>query len=207
MFGEIPADYVGKYFVMDPETDDLLPNGAKLAPGMIVFCENHGVCTDISSGMENLEEKERFRARIYNRWCRVSDIANEDTEVQFVATYADGTKHTRAHSRRTGWYVRKDSIPWRPSDMRPDEDDTSSDLGVVIVDTEDGAKAVVAKLYENIREYGTVTVANLKELLGIPVTYKDYRRGWVEGAEFTIVDRVEHGFRLEYSALKYLRRN
>jgi hypothetical protein len=80
---------------------------------------------------------------------------------------------------------------------RPLSQASSIDLGEIVLDTEFGAKMIVEKLYETIQEYGAVTVANLKELLGESAVTTDHKWGWTDGAEFQ-VRRMHGGFRLDY---------
>jgi hypothetical protein len=71
----------------------------------------------------------------------------------------------------------------------------ANDVEEIILDTDFAAKMVAEKLYETIQDYGTATVANLKELLGETAAYTDHKWGWQEGAEFH-VRRVREGYLL-----------
>jgi hypothetical protein len=82
-----------------------------------------------------------------------------------------------------------------PPSRRPLSQPSSNDLDEIILDSDFSAKVIVEKLYEAIQDYGGVTVANLKELLGETPTYTDHKWGWGEDAEFQ-VKRVREGFLL-----------
>jgi hypothetical protein len=115
---QIPAEYVDKYFTMDPETDDLLSSGRELVPGMIVLLEGTNFRIDISDGIESLDAGDRYSVDKYNRWVYVlsPSIDHESNMVIFVARYADGTKRQIHVSLNHAWFVKKDSKPYRPSD-------------------------------------------------------------------------------------------
>lgn len=68
-------------------------------------------------------------------------------------------------------------------------------LEEIIVDSQFTAQIILDKLYEYIEEYGGVTLANLKELLGETAVYTDHKLGWHDDAVFTI-RRVREGFLL-----------
>lgn len=80
---------------------------------------------------------------------------------------------------------------------RPIQQTASIDLGEILLETEFGAQTIVETLYDTIEEYGGVTVANLKELLGETAVYTDHKWGWRTGAEFQI-RRARGGFSLDY---------
>lgn len=51
-------------------------------------------------------------------------------------------------------------------------------IDMPIFDNEEEAADVIAEMWDIIDERGFVTVANLKELVGISVTASDYHYGW-----------------------------
>lgn len=97
-----------KFYVMDPKTEDLLPNGKRLTNGMRV----------LAGSPDNRERIEKYetdwvmdRLLEQNRWCTVSDLEVGDTIVSFVAVYEDGTKRLRVLGLYLPWLVKLDSIP------------------------------------------------------------------------------------------------
>lgn len=107
---EIPEDIVPKFFIMDPETDDLLPNANHLMNGMIVLIEDSSVRIDTSKVLADWEEE---RADERNFWCRVSYLDHNgpyDNTSSFIAEYHDGTKKKRTYNKSHAWFVKKDSI-------------------------------------------------------------------------------------------------
>lgn len=85
--------------------------------------------------------------------------------------------------------------PVGPPMRRPLAHPSSQDLDEIILDTDFAAKMVAEKMYEAIQDYGVVTVANLKELLGESPQYTDNKWGWGEDAEFQ-VRRIREGYLL-----------
>lgn len=69
-------------------------------------------------------------------------------------------------------------------------------LGEIVVDTRSGAEEVLERMFHLIDKYKSVTVADLRELLGLPTAYLDNKWGWTDlrGAE---VQRVRGGYQLE----------
>jgi hypothetical protein len=106
------ATMVPKYFVMNPETDDLLPDGLHLRDGMKVLIENPGIRFEVV-GWERGEKMDHLLK--WNRWCTVSHVATYPNSngdyIHFVGTYDDGTKRRLAALHSEAWYVKKDSIP------------------------------------------------------------------------------------------------
>jgi hypothetical protein len=111
---EIQAtEYVGKFFEMDPETDDLLDNGTLVIDGMKVLFEDNGYRADPREGMS---AGDTDRAKKSNRWCVVSNSKvkvdnNGNDMLSFIGTYDDGTKRKWDVSARYAWFVKKDTIP------------------------------------------------------------------------------------------------
>jgi hypothetical protein len=109
---EIPADFVPKYYRMNPKTDDLLPSATHLAEGMIILIEDPNRRENLPDVIEFEEEWKQDRIRKFNRWCRVSNVEFLPGDfLKFVGTYADGTKvvWSMMHMRES-WIVKIDSI-------------------------------------------------------------------------------------------------
>lgn len=101
--------FVTKYHEMNPETEDILPDGGFLAEGMVVLIEdaNHrGRASEIRHDWQIDHYKTA------NRWCTVSQLRVSISEdfVRFVGIYEDNTKRSREYPVGKAWLVRKDSI-------------------------------------------------------------------------------------------------
>lgn len=101
--------YVDQYYVMNPETDDLI-RGDKLKNGMRVLLESsisrHPIDPKGKYTPEQLVSLDKW-----NRWCVVSDLRIGSRQTYFIGIYDDGTKFTFGRDLVNGWYVKKDSIP------------------------------------------------------------------------------------------------
>jgi len=66
----------------------------------------------------------------------------------------------------------------------------------VVIEQRHEAEEVIDKLYEVLSRYGTVTVADLYELVGLASTHTDHRWGWttLQGAG---VSRIRGGYLLD----------
>lgn len=107
----IPSEIVSKFYEMDPQTDDLLPNGWRLKNGMVVLSEARLLREDVDKLSEDSSLYWWDKAKERNRWATVSDLSYQGDIVSFVATYADGTKRQRMYSCGYAWLVKLDSIP------------------------------------------------------------------------------------------------
>lgn len=76
---------------------------------------------------------------------------------------------------------------------RPMTQPSSMVLEEVILSTDFDAQIVMEALYEALRDFGAVTVANLKEALGESPTYVDYKWGWRD-LEAMHKKRIGEGF-------------
>lgn len=101
------VQFVPKFYRMNPETDELLPNGRHLANGMRVLIENSSRRIDVSQDLADWEEE---RALKNNRWCTVEALEVIDAETSFIGVYDDGSKLMRLHPTFTAWLVKTDSI-------------------------------------------------------------------------------------------------
>lgn len=113
--GRAPAatEYVSKFYEMDPETEDVLHNGALLLDGMKVLIEDPNVR---EFPTDNMGPASINKARLRNRWCTVDQVKVENQQhngptVSFVGIYEDGIKRKTSLSVHYGWIVKKDSIP------------------------------------------------------------------------------------------------
>jgi hypothetical protein len=121
--------FVDKFYVMDPEFDDLLNTGAELKDGMIVLIEESMSKTNLE--FLNVVDSASYqydynRALENNRWCTVSQVSirrrydydqygavigESSPLISFIAIYADGTKRKRTYDSSYAWFVKKDTIP------------------------------------------------------------------------------------------------
>lgn len=103
-------DLVPKYYVMDPNTEDLLFDGSELRNGMVVLAAEPFIRYNTMDFAEG-DEEFQWGANEWNRWCTVSRLVYPTTDiVEFVGIYADDTKLKRAVKLRRPWYVKADSI-------------------------------------------------------------------------------------------------
>jgi hypothetical protein len=116
--------YMDKHYAMNPEFDDLLPEGTDLKDGMIVLLEDSMMRGDVDRATRDKYEFERVSE--VNQWCTVSNIkitqrwerddmgrvlSEGSPLVSFIATYPDGVKRKRTYDASYAWLVKKASIP------------------------------------------------------------------------------------------------
>lgn len=114
---DIQPTYVSRFYEMDPEVDDLLPDGTYLRDGMHVLLEDSWMRGDADRAGCNVFEDERLREA--NRWCEVSHLTIQPRPdamplVSFVAIYPDGTKKKRRYDASYAWLVRLFSLGAAP---------------------------------------------------------------------------------------------
>jgi len=105
--------FVPKFYVMNPKTEQVLPNGTMLRNGMSVLIEDSNLRVNVAK--EDAETWKVYRALQTNRWCRVDHVrvyvSSEGTQmVDFLGEYDDGTAFKRSYSTNYGWIVKLDSI-------------------------------------------------------------------------------------------------
>lgn len=86
---------------MDPETEEILYSD-DLVPGMVVL---------LTFQHRRILGAEYQDLLIKSRWCVVTKPRVIDSDVSFVAVYADGLKVVRNNGIAIGWLVKKASIP------------------------------------------------------------------------------------------------
>lgn len=98
-----------KFYKMNPETEELLPDGSHLANGMKVLVNDSDVRMRVGEGMKDWEMD---RALANNQWCTISnlEIERNGAMISFIGTYEDGTKRNRRLGRALTWLVKLDSI-------------------------------------------------------------------------------------------------
>lgn len=106
---------VKKYYQMNPETEELLANGAYLQDGMTVLIEDPNKRVDLRYA-DKLSDWEAERALVNNRWAVISNVGlfrNDvnDLCVSFVATYEDSTQRHRKYHYSNPWLVKKGFVP------------------------------------------------------------------------------------------------
>lgn len=102
-------ELVERFYVMNPETEDVLPTGEQLRNGMIVLIES----AESKAGLEYaIEPVKLANARKTNRWCEVSELRIwPNSQITFIGIYADGVKCQRTAPVRDAWLVTIDSVP------------------------------------------------------------------------------------------------
>lgn len=107
--------FVDQFYEMDPQFEDLLPDGTYLRDGMIILTDTASLRRHI---YDNMCPHDLYHARITNRWATVSNVQLCDDRVMFVAIYADGVKKKRIYSVEHGWIVKIDSLSTEDNDKR-----------------------------------------------------------------------------------------
>lgn len=103
--------FVSKFYRMNPETDDLLPNGRALRVGMRVLIDDtkRRINTNVEGGMSDWQYDNALEL---NRWCTiVGGLEVSLSQTRFIAQYEDGTKRLRVADTSYPWLVKLDSIP------------------------------------------------------------------------------------------------
>lgn len=101
-------NFVPQYYQMNPETDDMLPNGGKIKNGMVVLLASPKLRYDITKKNPLDWQLDRMLER--NRWAQVSHVISDGTTVVFIATYEDGTKRQVLADFQSAWLVKKNSL-------------------------------------------------------------------------------------------------
>ncbi|QAY17192.1 hypothetical protein SEA_MADAMATO_74 [Streptomyces phage Madamato] len=104
--------FVPKYYVMDPDTEEIIFDAKSLADGMEVLIGDPNERARPEKDLDGDWGQDRLLER--NRWCTVSKVTmipGTANSVQFLATYEDGTQRKRSYSVQQSWIVKKDSIP------------------------------------------------------------------------------------------------
>jgi hypothetical protein len=104
-------------YMMNPETDEIVPSGFELLNGMSVLIENSNRRSDLKYFTDDLYKASRsienYNAALeWNRWCEVTHLTiwNNET-VTFVGVYDDGVKIQRRVPVEHAWLVWIDSLP------------------------------------------------------------------------------------------------
>jgi hypothetical protein len=102
--------FVPKFYVNDPETEDLIPHNSHLENGMTVILSGPGMKEDLAH-MED-DPAKRYNAMKENRWATITHLKIENNGViSFVGVYKDGSKISREYSADRSWYVKKSTMP------------------------------------------------------------------------------------------------
>lgn len=124
-----PASFIGKYYKMDPQLEDLI-YGADLENGMEILIETPDRKVDLASWtntdsktmLEFLEKQSgefQKQAETWNRWVLVTKLQKHSpASITFIGMFSDGTKQTFTTLANVGWYVKKASIPVIPTDIQ-----------------------------------------------------------------------------------------
>lgn len=102
-------EFVPKYYMMNAETDELLPNASYLANGMKVLIEN----PDVRASEKDMQRDWGMqRALENNRWCTVTHLEFMDQKnmIRFIGVYEDGSKIVRVFGSDRSWLVKIDSV-------------------------------------------------------------------------------------------------
>lgn len=96
---------VDKFYAMDPDTDEFLPDGKHLKNGLCVLIEDSN---KRASTNDMAQDWGWDRALKENRWCTVTELKFlvSDTHIQFIGVYEDGTKRVRKHMMDEPWLAK-----------------------------------------------------------------------------------------------------
>jgi hypothetical protein len=104
-------EFIPKYYMLDPETEDLLFDGSKLRDGMVVVVADPAYRVPI---LEEMNDEALYLARMLNRFAKISNLVlqflGDPDRVTFIATYDDGHKVKVTHPMEWAWIVKKNSV-------------------------------------------------------------------------------------------------
>lgn len=120
-----------------------------------------------------------------------------------------GTQRGSSSVSRTHISYDRASSPGRPAHpaaslRRSAATQSSTDIGEVILDSKIDAQLVAEKMLEAIEDYGSVTVAQLNELLAQTSNITDYKWGWTDLTTLQI-KRIREGWLLDLPDVEDLR--
>lgn len=115
------AQFVPKFFEMDPEKHDLYPSGHHLDNDMVVLLEAPSNRVNLQVHRDKIltDDMVRELALRWNRWVKITRIAVASSNgemVTFVGEFPDGTKKQYVVNADMAWYVQLDSIPEAPEE-------------------------------------------------------------------------------------------
>jgi len=104
---QILMGFVPKFYMMDPKTEDLLPNGRHLRNGMKVL-----IADSAQRGKAKEMDQSWMRERLMreNRWCTVTELQVINNLTTFIGVYDDGVKFKRSNSTMDSWLVKLSSV-------------------------------------------------------------------------------------------------
>lgn len=123
------------------------------------------------------------------------DMMNQGLDRAF---YREGEAPPRSSMRHRGSSVPRTHISYdrqtsivRPSsasqyNRREVARPSTFDLGEIVLESKIDAQVTVDALHDIVREYGQVTVAGLKDLIGMTSMYTDHKWGWTDLDEMTV---------------------
>jgi hypothetical protein len=129
----------------------------------------------------------------------VVDMGREGLERMF---FGDSRHHGRSSSERKP-YTPYGNVSYRGRDERDREpersfsrrDRASHNFKEIVLPTRGEAEEVIERLGDAIEQYGTATVEDLYDLVGISGSFTDVKYGWTTARGMS-ADRVRNGFYL-----------
>lgn len=119
----------------------------------------------------------------------VSDIITNGIEMLLYGE-TSGKRRDRADKVSYGSYYSKD----RDRDMRDRYRSRSTyEYDDIVLDTRGEVERVIDRLEDSLEEYGTVSVGDLYDLVGITGSYTDYKYGWTD-LRSARAERVRDGY-------------
>jgi len=115
--------WVARDYQVNPDLEEILVSGRLVEEGMLVLVEPHSYRTDIRA-LETATDDDAEgtvmnvfgpppRAVVIehlnrqNRWCFVTQLQKNETEIAFVGIYHDGTQAVRYYPIDAPWLVRR----------------------------------------------------------------------------------------------------
>jgi hypothetical protein len=109
---------VDRYYVMDPEAEELLFDASEIRRNFVVLiaAPSYRVAIESYSEDEPMPADVQHKALINNRWGAVERLEVDSTYIHLVCVYGDGTKFKRSIHLEQPWLVKKSSLPYRVHD-------------------------------------------------------------------------------------------
>lgn len=122
----IPTVICGRNFRMNPDFDDVI-RGSELQENMVILIEDRNSRPRTSEEGSISAQANMARILDMNRWCIVTRLVKNDSQVSFVGVYCDGNKAFHICEPNTAWYVKYWSAPELLDEKNLREDDMKND--------------------------------------------------------------------------------
>lgn len=119
----------------------------------------------------------------------VSDIITNGIEMLLYGETGGNKRRSRADRVSYGSYYDRD----RDRRERPSRSRATYEYDDIVLDTRGEVERVIDKLEDSLDEYGTVSIGDLYDLVGITGSYTDYKYGWTD-LRSARAERVRDGY-------------